>query len=120
MISADGQKRAIRQYHSKLPAALKERYGGSGTFGYTEAQVHTTVEELKLNSKYVEYAVLIFCGEEALKTRGISKEHLLKMSKYLGQVGSGGDAVASEMGSAGSFCGGFDDGGAGDGGGGGD
>ena len=115
----DSQQRAVKQYFVKLPKELKARYGGSGKSGYTSAQVQTTVTDLKLSTKYVGFAILIFCGEQALQAEGATSEELLKMTQFLGKIGSGGSDYASDGGVGGSFADGFD-GGCGDGGGGGD
>ncbi len=87
------KKRALKQYLRKLPKALKANYGGSGKSGYTDGQVRATIKELNLNTKYTNYALLAFCGEQALHNE--SSETLLEMTKLLGTVASGGYAGIS-------------------------
>ena len=72
-----GEKHAIRKYHSKLPEELSRRYGGRGP--YTEGQVTTTVKELGLSDRFVQYAYVMYCHEEVLDQYGLAGEKLQTM-----------------------------------------
>ncbi len=118
MIKSYFTKRVLKQYQMKLPSTLKANYGGSGKAGYTEGQVRTAINELKLNPAYTNYALLMFCGEQALPDE--TSESLLEMTKLIGIVGSGGYAGDGGGSHSDSFGGSFDIGGESDGGSGGD
>lgn len=115
MIKSFLTKRAITQYQRKMPRALKGNYGGSGKTGYTESQVRTTLNELKLNPAYTNYALLMFCGEQALPNE--ASESLLEMTNLIGGLGSGGYGAGAGYGpyydSSDSFDAGGSDGGGG-------
>ncbi len=64
-----GEKSAIRKFWKKLTPELSKRYGGRGP--YTQAQVDTTIDSLRLNKKYIQYAYLMFCEEEVLASEDI-------------------------------------------------
>ncbi len=57
---------AIRSYAKKLPRALHARYGLGP---YSEGQIHKTMQDLKLNLNFADYAVLMFCDEDTKKAR---------------------------------------------------
>ena len=99
MIEKAKIKSAVKGYVQKLPKELKTRYGGSGKFGYTDGQIRKTVEDLKLNKEYIDYAIIIFCGEEVLKDSGVDSEAILNITKYLSQISSGGNVGADGGGS---------------------
>ncbi|RKZ68025.1 MAG: hypothetical protein DRQ48_09120 [Gammaproteobacteria bacterium] len=76
-------KSAVMSYVEKLPDELKKRYGGSGEYGYTEPQVRKTIDDLKLNKKHIQYAILIFCGESVLRDQGVDSESILDITNFL-------------------------------------
>ena len=57
---------AARDYFEKLPAALRERYGGSGYSGYSAAQIAATVESEGLPGAELRLALLLFGCEETV------------------------------------------------------
>jgi hypothetical protein len=117
MINEFGKKRAIKKYLKNLPTALRQRYGASEK--YTDGQVHTTIEHLGLSQRYIEFAYLMFCGEQALIEQGKEQLYIDKLSAFLAQGSFGGGAGGDSWHHDGSD-GMFDGGGFGDGGGGGD
>lgn len=58
-----GKKSAIRKYKRKLGAELSNRYGGAAS--YTKAQVDVTVNDLRLNPRYIHYAYIMYCDYQA-------------------------------------------------------
>ncbi|MDH5632668.1 MAG: hypothetical protein OEZ10_06680 [Gammaproteobacteria bacterium] len=96
---------AIKKYITTLPGALKSRYGGSGLSGYTEGQVVTTVQKLKLNQEYINYALLMFCGKKVLIDNGNTSDNLLKMIEYLDSKGYSGNNIGASGDGSNGFTG---------------
>ena len=91
-------------YVEKLPDELKKRYGGSGEYGYTEPQVRKTIDDLKLNKKHIQYAILIFCGESVLRDQGVDSESILDITNFLRKISSGGGVGDVANGGWSSIC----------------
>lgn len=72
-----GRKAAIRKYLHKLPSELAKRYGGGGP--YSVGQVSTTVNDLRLSKKHINYAYLLFCSDSDIEGLGIDHPALDKM-----------------------------------------
>jgi uncharacterized protein YneR len=90
-------KKFIENIVPKLSEELKNRYGGSGFKGYSEGQINRTMQELKIDKKYEEIAILIFNkGQvpfEPLEERTLFERVLARISKYGsegGMCGAGG------------------------------
>jgi len=111
------QDSAIKSYLNKLPGELSKRYGGSGP--YTEGQLKTTIEELRLNDRYIRYAFLMFCSEEVVASQGVDSDAVVQMTNEISKVSESGGIAAAPLGAlfgsgegdAGGF--GFGDGGGG-------
>ena len=84
MLQAWLKKRAIHQYQTRLPQALKKRYGGNGP--YTKAQVQRTLEQHRFNTRFVEYAFFLHCGTQALLDQGYVPEQLDLLSDTIAQL----------------------------------
>lgn len=110
-----GEKSAIRKYKLRLPSELSRRYG-SGP--YTEAQVKSAVADLRLSSRHIQYAYLMYCQEEVLEQYGLVGEKVQSMLSSIAAVGTSGfaasivDPIFSP--SDGDGGGGFDGGGGGE------
>lgn len=91
------KRSAIHQYLNKLPQALRQRYGGVGP--YTQGQIETTVSELRLNRRFIQYAYLLYAGKEPLFDIGVDRKEVDQMSAYLDKLIVGG-FVAGLMASA--------------------
>ncbi len=79
MIKEYFEKRAMKKLVATLGPALRRRYGGSGP--YTFEQVQRTIEDLRLNKKYADFAYFIFCDESSYEKWGF---HLKEIKKYRG------------------------------------
>ena len=111
-----GESATIRKFRKKLTPELSKRYGGSGP--YTQAQVETTVRELRLNDRYIRYAYLMFCEHEVLEQEQVSESTILKMEDVVAAAVGGGIAampIDAIFGSGDGDGGGFGDGGGGGG-----
>ncbi|UTW44180.1 hypothetical protein KFE80_07125 [bacterium SCSIO 12696] len=101
--------RAIKKFMAKLSQGLQSRYGSSES--YTVGQVQKTVDALKLNSKYIDFAIFVFCDPEEHKKSGF---HLEKINKYEGYADKffygacGASSCGSSIGGEGSCGGGSD------------
>ncbi len=71
--------RAIKRFLKKLSPELKKRYGGVGS--YTYGQVKTTIEVLKLDKKYSDFAFFVFCEKDQYEKYGF---HLEEIKRYEG------------------------------------
>lgn len=108
------EKSVIRKYRRKLTPELSKRYGGSAP--YTQAQIDTTLRDLRLNTRYVQYAYLMFCEQEVLERENISESVLDRMHETIvAAIGGGIAAVPIDalFGGADGDGGGFGDGGGG-------
>ena len=111
-----GESATIRKYRKKLTPELSKRYGFNGP--YTQAQVDTTVRELRLNDRYIRYAYLMFCEQEVLEQEQVSESAILKMQDVVAATVGGGIAawpIDAMFGDGGGDGGGFGDGGGGGG-----
>lgn len=86
-----GKEAAIKRYRKKLPAELAKRYGGKPP--YTEAQVSKTVQDLRLNQRFIRYAFLMYCEQEVLAGQGVDESTIAIMLAEIEQV-SGGSVIA--------------------------
>ena len=87
-----GLSSIIRKYHKKLAPELRRRYGGGGP--WTQAQVDTTVRELKLNDRYIRYAYLMYCEREVLAREQLPESGIGKMQDTIAAAVGGGLATA--------------------------
>ncbi len=112
-----GKNSAIRKYQKKLPSELTKRYGGKGP--YSEGQVNTTVAELGLSKRHIQYAFLLYCEQRVLVERGLDESVISNMLAVVATASAGGIfAVSSDaMFGSGDGDGGGDGGGGGGGGG---
>lgn len=60
------RKRAIKTYVLKLAPLLAKRYGVSDQ--YTVGQISRTIQEYKLNARFVAYAIALYRFEESFNT----------------------------------------------------
>lgn len=105
MIKKHFEDKAIRKLLKQLAPALRQRYGSEPP--YTYGQVVATIAELKLNKKYSDYALFVYCSAEEYKKYGL---HLEEVKRYEGHknrssIGQGG--CGGSLPSEGS-CGGGD------------
>ena len=108
------EKSVIRKYRRKLTPELSKRYGGGGP--YTQAQVDTTVRDLRLNNRCVQYAYLMFCEQDVLGQEDVSELDLNRMHETIAVAIGGGITAApidTLFGGADGDGGGFGDGGGG-------
>jgi len=78
----------------ELVPEMSSRYGGSPP--YTEAQVWITIDELRRNERYAEFAIAVLCKTD--EENPFDSKELIKLRSYR-RVGSGG-------GTCGGCCGG--------------
>ncbi|MDM3870685.1 hypothetical protein QSV34_04900 [Porticoccus sp. W117] len=57
--------RAIKKFMEALSPELKSRYGSPEN--YTLNQVQKTIDALKLNKKYADFAIFVFCDPQEYK-----------------------------------------------------
>ncbi|MEJ2680754.1 MAG: hypothetical protein P8176_03635 [Gammaproteobacteria bacterium] len=88
-----GERLAIRKYLRKLPPALSKRYGGSGP--YTPNQVAKTVDDLKLNERYIRYAYLMYCERSRLDRDTFTDDAVDVMLNTIALAAGGGILNAS-------------------------
>ena len=92
-------RKFIENIVPKLSEELKSRYGGSGFNGYSEDQIKLTMQEIKIDKKYEEIAILIFNkGQipfELTEERTLLERALARISKFGSEGGmcgvGGGD-----------------------------
>ncbi|MEC4729127.1 hypothetical protein HWQ46_26850 [Shewanella sp. D64] len=102
-----GKNSTIRKYKYKLRPALAKRYGGSAT--YTKGQVDKTVEALRLNDRYIQYAYLMYCDVNTFSTNKSSNESTQSMNDTI-STATGFGILGPFFGSI-FYGGGSDDGG---------
>ncbi|MCV6606323.1 MAG: hypothetical protein OIF34_13545 [Porticoccaceae bacterium] len=103
------ERRAIKKFMGALSPELKSRYGNSDC--YTLNQVQKTIDDLKLNNKYADFALFVFCDPEEYKKSGFHLEQIKKYEGYADKIfyGScGAGACGSSIGGEGSCGGGGD------------
>jgi hypothetical protein len=104
------RNKSKRKFFSVLTPNLRYRYGGGKEF--TEAQVRTTIVDLKLPARFTSLALAVFC------TRASHFDEKLSIEDYKFYQGYRDEIYRSDGGSFGGDCvGSVGDGGAGDGGG---
>ncbi len=87
--------KAVKQYVHRLPAALKERYGGSGYSGYTTGQIDATISALGLSEEHSALAIAMFGEEAALATVADTNATMDRLIKALDRVSDSGFADGS-------------------------
>lgn len=71
--------RAIKRFLTTLSPELKRRYGGADSYSYV--QVKTTIEVLKLDKQYSDFAFFVFCEKYQDEKHGF---HLEEIERYEG------------------------------------
>jgi len=113
-VAVFGEKSAIRKYRRKLSLELSQRYSISGP--YTQAQVDTTIRDLRLSKKHVQYAYLMFCEQEVWGQEKLSESTIDRMQETIAAAVGGGIAampIDTLFGGSDGDGGGFGDGGGG-------
>jgi Family of unknown function (DUF6559) len=96
------EDRGIKKFLKTLSPALKQRYGGSGP--YTYGQVQKTIEDLKLDKKYSDFAFFIFCDEDQYEKFGFHLEEVKRYEGYRDRIYGGHCGSCGSSGGEGS-CG---------------
>ena len=78
------KQRAVKSYLVNLPAALQRRYGKAEQ--YTPQQVRRTLQQSRLNQRFVEYAYLLYCGEQYLLEQGAGQTQVDELNDYLAEI----------------------------------
>ena len=78
------KRRAVQSYMATLPSALQQRYGKADQ--YTPQQVRRTLEQSRLNQRFVEYAYLLYCGEQYLLDQGTEQTQLDELHEFAAEV----------------------------------
>ncbi len=84
--------KAVKKYVHNMPAALKERYGGSGYSGYTTGQINATIAALGLSDEHAALAIAMFGEEGALATVADTNATMDRLIKALDRVSDSGFA----------------------------
>ena len=77
--------KVLDAYVKLLSPALKRRYGASDQ--YTALQISKTLRALKLNDRYVAYAIALFRHEESKNTIGLFNIDQAFLNKLRGELG---------------------------------
>ena len=87
------EDRAIKKLLVTLAPELKQRYGGTGP--YTFGQVQSTVRDLGLSEKYVDFAYFVYCKPDQYEKYGFHLKEVKRYEGYRDRVNSVGGVCGS-------------------------